>query len=54
MLGSPATPEQEQKRMLMSLARLPELKKTVRRLLQHLGLPLETAAASAGNEKPAA
>lgn len=38
MLGSPATPEREQKRMLMALARLPEIKKSVRRILQHLGL----------------
>jgi UDP-3-O-[3-hydroxymyristoyl] glucosamine N-acyltransferase len=38
MLGSPATAEREQKRMLMALARLPEIKKSVRRILQHLGL----------------
>ena len=38
MLGSPATPEREQKRILMSLAGLPDLRKAVRRILQHLGL----------------
>lgn len=38
MLGSPATPEREQKRMLMSLVGLPELRKSVRRIMQHLGL----------------
>jgi UDP-3-O-[3-hydroxymyristoyl] glucosamine N-acyltransferase len=38
LLGSPATPEREQKRMLMSLAGLPELRKRVRAMEQHLGL----------------
>jgi UDP-3-O-[3-hydroxymyristoyl] glucosamine N-acyltransferase len=38
MLGSPATPEREQKRILMSLAGLPDLRKAVRRIMQHLGL----------------
>jgi UDP-3-O-[3-hydroxymyristoyl] glucosamine N-acyltransferase len=38
MLGSPATPEREQKRILMSLAGLPELRRAVRRIMQHLGL----------------
>jgi UDP-3-O-[3-hydroxymyristoyl] glucosamine N-acyltransferase len=52
MLGSPATPEQEQKRMLMALARLPELKKAVRRILQHLGLGDDGAVTT--NEKSAA
>ena len=44
MLGSPATPEREQKRMLMAQSRLPDLKKSVRRILRHLGL---------GDEEPA-
>jgi UDP-3-O-[3-hydroxymyristoyl] glucosamine N-acyltransferase len=38
MLGAPATPEREQKRILMSLEKLPELRKNLRRVLQHLGL----------------
>ena len=38
MLGSPATPEREQKRILMSLAGLPELRRDVARILRHLGL----------------
>jgi len=35
-LGSPATPEREQKRMLMSLEKLPEFRKDLRRIKQHL------------------
>jgi UDP-3-O-[3-hydroxymyristoyl] glucosamine N-acyltransferase len=38
MLGSPATPERDQKRMLMSLEKLPDLRRDVRRIKQHLGL----------------
>jgi UDP-3-O-[3-hydroxymyristoyl] glucosamine N-acyltransferase len=38
MLGSPATPEREQKRALMSLERLPEIRKDVQRIKQHLGI----------------
>jgi UDP-3-O-[3-hydroxymyristoyl] glucosamine N-acyltransferase len=38
ILGSPATPEREQKRILMSLEKLPDLRRDVRRLKQHLGL----------------
>jgi UDP-3-O-[3-hydroxymyristoyl] glucosamine N-acyltransferase len=38
MLGSPATPEREQKRILMSLAGLPELRREVVKILRHLGL----------------
>jgi UDP-3-O-[3-hydroxymyristoyl] glucosamine N-acyltransferase len=38
MLGSPATPEREQKRILMSLERLPEIRKEIRRIKQHIGL----------------
>jgi UDP-3-O-[3-hydroxymyristoyl] glucosamine N-acyltransferase len=41
MLGAPATPEREQKRILMSLQRLPELGKELRRIKQHLGLAAE-------------
>jgi UDP-3-O-[3-hydroxymyristoyl] glucosamine N-acyltransferase len=41
MLGSPATPEREQKRILMSLAGLPELRREVARILRHLGLQNE-------------
>lgn len=38
ILGSPATPERDQKRILMSLERLPEMRKDLRRVMQHLGL----------------
>jgi UDP-3-O-[3-hydroxymyristoyl] glucosamine N-acyltransferase len=38
MLGAPATPEYDQKRILMCLERLPELRKELRRIKQHLGL----------------
>jgi UDP-3-O-[3-hydroxymyristoyl] glucosamine N-acyltransferase len=38
-LGAPATPERDQKRILMSLERLPEMRKELRRIKQHLGLP---------------
>ncbi|HJT75808.1 MAG TPA: UDP-3-O-(3-hydroxymyristoyl)glucosamine N-acyltransferase [Gemmataceae bacterium] len=38
MLGAPATPEREQKRILMSLEKLPELRRDIRRLKQHLGI----------------
>jgi UDP-3-O-[3-hydroxymyristoyl] glucosamine N-acyltransferase len=38
LLGSPATPERDQKRILMSLEKLPELRRDVRRLKQQLGL----------------
>jgi UDP-3-O-[3-hydroxymyristoyl] glucosamine N-acyltransferase len=38
MLGAPATPEREQKRILMSLEKLPEIRKDVHRIKQHLGI----------------
>jgi UDP-3-O-[3-hydroxymyristoyl] glucosamine N-acyltransferase len=38
MLGAPATPEREQKRILMTLERIPEIRKDVQRIKQHLGL----------------
>ncbi len=38
MLGAPATPERDQKRILMSLEKLPEMRKDLRRIKQHLGL----------------
>jgi UDP-3-O-[3-hydroxymyristoyl] glucosamine N-acyltransferase len=38
MWGVPATPYVEQKRMLVSLEKLPELRKEVKRIKQHLGL----------------
>jgi UDP-3-O-[3-hydroxymyristoyl] glucosamine N-acyltransferase len=37
-LGTPARPEREAKRILLSLARLPDLCRDVRRILRHLGL----------------
>jgi UDP-3-O-[3-hydroxymyristoyl] glucosamine N-acyltransferase len=38
MLGSPATPEREQKRALMTLERLPEMRRDLQRIKHHLGL----------------
>jgi UDP-3-O-[3-hydroxymyristoyl] glucosamine N-acyltransferase len=38
MLGAPATPEREQKRILMSLEKLPEIRHDMRKIKQHLGL----------------
>jgi UDP-3-O-[3-hydroxymyristoyl] glucosamine N-acyltransferase len=38
MLGSPATPEREQKRILMSLEKLPQIRRDVRRIKQKLGI----------------
>ena len=38
MLGAPATPEREQKRVLMTLERLPQMRRDLRRIKQHLGL----------------
>jgi UDP-3-O-[3-hydroxymyristoyl] glucosamine N-acyltransferase len=38
VLGAPATPEREQKRILMTLERLPEIRKDIQRLKQHLHL----------------
>jgi UDP-3-O-[3-hydroxymyristoyl] glucosamine N-acyltransferase len=38
MLGAPATPEREQKRILMSLEKLPEIRRDLRRIKQQLGM----------------
>jgi UDP-3-O-[3-hydroxymyristoyl] glucosamine N-acyltransferase len=38
MLGAPATPEREQKRILISLDKLPDLRRDVRKIKQHLGM----------------
>jgi UDP-3-O-[3-hydroxymyristoyl] glucosamine N-acyltransferase len=38
MLGAPATPEREQKRILMTLERLPEIRRDLRRIKQQLGI----------------
>ncbi|MFO0866706.1 MAG: hypothetical protein U0744_19050 [Gemmataceae bacterium] len=40
-LGAPATPERDQKRILMSLDKLPEMRKDIRKIKQHLGLDVE-------------
>jgi UDP-3-O-[3-hydroxymyristoyl] glucosamine N-acyltransferase len=37
MLGAPATPDREQMRILMSLQKLPDLRKDVKRIMDHLG-----------------
>jgi UDP-3-O-[3-hydroxymyristoyl] glucosamine N-acyltransferase len=41
MLGAPATPERDQKRMLMSLEKLPEMRRELRYIKKHLGLANE-------------
>jgi UDP-3-O-[3-hydroxymyristoyl] glucosamine N-acyltransferase len=38
VLGSPATPEREQKRILMTLEKLPEMRRDLQRVKRHLGL----------------
>lgn len=38
ILGSPATPERDQKRILMTLERLPEIRRDVRRIKERLGI----------------
>ncbi len=38
VLGSPAAPEREQKRVLMTLERLPGIRKDIQRIKQHLGM----------------
>ena len=38
MLGAPATPEREQKRVIISLDKLPEIRRDVRKIKQHLGI----------------
>jgi UDP-3-O-[3-hydroxymyristoyl] glucosamine N-acyltransferase len=38
MLGTPATPEREQKRIMMTLEKLPAMRRDLRRVVQHLGL----------------
>jgi UDP-3-O-[3-hydroxymyristoyl] glucosamine N-acyltransferase len=38
VLGSPATPHKEQMRMLLTLEKLPEIRKDVQRIKKHLGL----------------
>jgi UDP-3-O-[3-hydroxymyristoyl] glucosamine N-acyltransferase len=38
MLGAPATAERDQKRMMMSMERLPEIRREIRRIKQCLGL----------------
>ncbi|HZU35303.1 MAG TPA: UDP-3-O-(3-hydroxymyristoyl)glucosamine N-acyltransferase [Gemmataceae bacterium] len=48
MLGSPATPLREQRRILMSLEKLPEIRRDLRRVMQHLGLAEEAEERKAG------
>jgi UDP-3-O-[3-hydroxymyristoyl] glucosamine N-acyltransferase len=38
VLGAPARPERDEKRILITLEKLPEMRKELRRVLQHLGL----------------
>ncbi len=46
MLGAPATPEREQKRILMTLERLPEMRRDLKRIKQQLGLRDESESAA--------
>jgi len=43
VLGSPATPERDQKRIMVSLEKLPEMRKDMQVLKQRLGLDGEAA-----------
>ena len=43
MLGAPATPEREQKKILMSLAKLPELRKDMQKVKKQLGIEDDAA-----------
>jgi UDP-3-O-[3-hydroxymyristoyl] glucosamine N-acyltransferase len=43
MLGAPATPDREQMRIMMSLVKLPDLCKDVKRIKHHLGLEEDAA-----------
>lgn len=45
MLGSPATPERDQKRIWISLEKLPEMRKDIRKIKQQLGIVDESEAA---------
>src|SRR5207237_10104913 len=42
--GTPATPEREQKRMLVSLLKVPQMRRDLLRIKKHLGLSDEAAA----------
>jgi UDP-3-O-[3-hydroxymyristoyl] glucosamine N-acyltransferase len=44
MLGSPATPVREQKRILVTLEKLPDIRRDLRRIKQHVGLSDDAAA----------
>jgi UDP-3-O-[3-hydroxymyristoyl] glucosamine N-acyltransferase len=44
MLGVPATPDREQMRIMMTLEKLPEMRKSLRKILQHLGMNQPTEA----------
>jgi UDP-3-O-[3-hydroxymyristoyl] glucosamine N-acyltransferase len=43
VFGAPARPEREQKRSMLALEKLPEMRRDLRRIKQHLGLPDEPA-----------
>jgi UDP-3-O-[3-hydroxymyristoyl] glucosamine N-acyltransferase len=38
MLGAPATPDKEQMRIMMSLEKLPEIRREIKKIKQHLGM----------------
>jgi UDP-3-O-[3-hydroxymyristoyl] glucosamine N-acyltransferase len=49
VLGTPALPEREQKRILITLAKLPEMRRDLLRLKQHLGLSDDGATGRRGD-----
>jgi UDP-3-O-[3-hydroxymyristoyl] glucosamine N-acyltransferase len=38
MLGAPATPDKEQMRIMMSLEKLPEIRREIKKIKQFLGI----------------
>jgi UDP-3-O-[3-hydroxymyristoyl] glucosamine N-acyltransferase len=38
VIGSPALPEHDQKRIFASMARLPDMRRDLRKVKQHLGI----------------
>jgi UDP-3-O-[3-hydroxymyristoyl] glucosamine N-acyltransferase len=54
VLGSPATPERDQKRIMMSLEKLPEIRRDVRAIKQRLGMADEADNGTRGQGESAA
>jgi UDP-3-O-[3-hydroxymyristoyl] glucosamine N-acyltransferase len=49
VLGTPALPEREQKRILITLAKLPEMRRDLQRVKQHLGMNEDRATGRRGD-----